>query len=104
MFYFFRIGEALVWTILEIGLTLAYLPNYTKAKISAARIFSLLKRKSGLVDNGEMSLVKSFSKCCDFPNDKAPMQCCDTFAVDRTHAKARCCLIMSTSRTRREEI
>jgi len=40
-----RVGEALIFGTMMVGQALAFAPNYNKAKISGARILTLLDRR-----------------------------------------------------------
>jgi ABC-type multidrug transport system fused ATPase/permease subunit len=52
----FVIGEALVWTMLMLGNTLAFAPNYNKAKVAGGRILQLLNRKPVIVNSPGVGL------------------------------------------------
>ncbi|CAG7833559.1 unnamed protein product [Allacma fusca] len=41
----FIVGEALIWSMLMVGQTLAFAPNYNKAKVAGGRILNLLDTK-----------------------------------------------------------
>ncbi|CAG7653060.1 unnamed protein product [Allacma fusca] len=47
----FIIGEALVWSMLELGQTLAFAPSYNNAKVAGGRILTLLESKRSLQDD-----------------------------------------------------
>ena len=51
----FIIGEALIFGMEMIGQTLAFTPNFGKAKIAAGRIFELLDQKNDSKDNPQSS-------------------------------------------------
>lgn len=38
----YRIGEALIWSMVVLGQTLAFAPNYNKGKVAGGRILKLL--------------------------------------------------------------
>ncbi|CAG7815401.1 unnamed protein product [Allacma fusca] len=52
----FVIGEALVWSMLMLGNTLAFAPNYNKAKVAGGRILSLLNKKPIIVNSPGVGL------------------------------------------------
>jgi hypothetical protein len=47
--YLFRVGEALIFGTMMVGQSMAFAPNYNKAKVSGARILRLLDRVPSIV-------------------------------------------------------
>lgn len=43
-----RVAEALIFGTMMVGQTMAFAPNYNKAKVSGARILRLLDRKPAI--------------------------------------------------------
>lgn len=61
-----RVGEALIFGTMMIGQSLAFAPNYNKAKISGARILALLDRRPKIENSPGVGLqiVQTLSKPC----------------------------------------
>ena len=51
--YYYRVFSAIVFGALSLGETSSFVPDYTKAKQSAARLFAILERTSQINTDNE---------------------------------------------------
>lgn len=51
-----RVAEALILGTMMVGQAVAFAPNYSKAKVAAARIFNLLERRPAIETSSGVGL------------------------------------------------
>ncbi|CAG7716444.1 unnamed protein product [Allacma fusca] len=64
----FTTGELLIWTMLETGQTLAYLPSYNRAKVAAGRMFIIINRQSPMQKEHQGQEIDNCNGKLEFEN------------------------------------